>query len=509
MATGLSRVFGALRDIVIGNILGDGIESDSFWMAFTIPSIFRRFVADEGLTGVMVPALTAGKESDEQAEANSQKLAGGIFTALVLACLIICSVGILIPETLVGIFASGFEEGTPQYEMTVELTRWMMPFILFVSLVSWCEGLLNIKHHYFLPKLAPGIVSGTMVTAILGASYLNITPVYALTGGLLVGGLIHFLVCIPLVHKKWGAFRLNTEIWASPRFKNIINEMKKVVAIGVFAQLNIIVLRNIASELPTGSITQYWYANRVVDLSQGVIAVAVGSALLPTISKAAKDQDWSGFEDACVDAIRLAAVVLLPAAGLLLVLNEPIVFTLYKHGQFSDLGAHQTAETLVCLIPFMLSVAGINIIKKPYFALNRRDILMGVALLGLLLTFGLGWFFALKLEWGVQGLGIALSASTALQFLTYLVLLHWKIGASIGMRRLMLPMLKMSLAVIPAAGAAWAIALLGSWAVGPSIQNFAVLGFGVLSAMIIFLGTAWILGVRQEVNMVLRRGRAQ
>ena len=126
--------------------------------------------------------------------------------------------------------------------------------------------------------------------------------VYALTIGLLVGGLLHFLVCIPLVRRKWGPLRLNVAVWKTEPFRKALGEMGKVVTIGVFAQLNIIVLRNIASELPSGSVTHYWYANRVVDLAQGVIAVAVGSALLPAISRAAKSDDWHAFERACIDA---------------------------------------------------------------------------------------------------------------------------------------------------------------------------------------------------------------
>jgi len=506
-ATGLSRLLGAARDVVLGNILGDSDEADAFFMAFTVPNVFRRFVADEGLTGVMVPALTDSDEGDESRESviARQKLAGGIFTALTLAGGAITLIGMLFPEILVAAFASGYEHGSSKYELTVDLTRWMMPFVIFVSLVSWSEGLLNIKSHYFLPKLAPGIVSAALIAAALAGPAMGYSAVYALTVGLLVGGVLHFLVCVPLVRRKWGPLRLNISVWKTAPFKRALNEMGKVVAIGVFAQLNIIVLRNIASELPTGSVTHYWYANRVVDLAQGVIAVAVGSALLPAISRAAKSDDWKAFESACVDAIRLAAVVLLPAAALLLVLSQPIVYTLYKHGGFSGHGAERTAECLLYLIPFMLSVAGINIIKKPYFALNRRYILMGVAVFGLAMTFGFGWFFALHLGLEVKGLAMALSVSTALQFAVYLVLLQFKIGASIGLKSLMAPLSRMSFAAIPAAGIAFAIALLGDWSAGPTLVNVIVLGFAVFAAMIVFLAFAWLLGVRKEIKMVLRR----
>ena len=164
VATGLSRLLGAARDIVLGNLLGDSDKADAFFMAFTVPNVFRRFVADEGLTGVMVPALTDSDETSSQSERLSGRiLAGGMFTALVFAGGAITLIGMLFPELLVSAFASGYVPGTPKYELTVELTRWMMPFVIFVSLVSWSEGLLNIKSHYFLPKLAPGIVSAALM----------------------------------------------------------------------------------------------------------------------------------------------------------------------------------------------------------------------------------------------------------------------------------------------------------------------------------------------------------
>ena len=257
-----------------------------------------------------------------------------------------------------------------------------------------------------------------------------LSPSYALVAGLLTGGLLHFLVCVPLVKKKWGAFGFNTSIWKHEQFRSMVRELQKVVAIGIFAQLNIIVLRNIASELPSGSITQYWYANRVVDLSQGVIAVAVGSALLPTISKAAKSEDWGSFEDACVQAIRLAACVLLPV-GLIYVLSDPIVFTLYKHGEFSEEGAYKTAETLICLIPFMLSVAGTY---QKHICSEQARPSHGSSLLWSSADPGSGLVLCLLSQLGVQGLGLGLSASTFLQLLTYLLLLYYVIGASIGMR---------------------------------------------------------------------------
>jgi putative peptidoglycan lipid II flippase len=451
----------------------------------------------------MVPALTEA-EQDEGVD-QARRLGGGIFMALVLACSLICLGGILAAPWLVRAFAFGFTDDPAQFALTVKLTRWMFPFVLFVSLVSWCEGLLNIRGHYFIPKAAPGLVSAGIVTAAMVATDLCCTAAEILVGGLLVGGLVHLLVCLPAVLKFWGPLSLNISCWKTSRFGRISTEMSKVIAIGIFAQLNIMVLRLLASLLPSGSVTQYWYANRVVDLSQGVIAVAVGSAMLPPISKAVAAGDWERFEQTFVDASRMAAVVLIPAAALLLVIPGPIVRTLFQHGEFSAQAAALTSHCLVAMVPFMLAVAGINIIKKPYFALERRDILLGVGALGLGLTLALGWWLALQLELGVEGLALALSASTGVQFLAYVLILHKTVGAKVGMGKLMGPLCRMGLAALPAAAAAWGICQLGDFEAGSGMNNVLVLVGGCGAAVPIYLAGAWILGVRDELQMVIRK----
>jgi len=152
-------------------------------------------------------------------------------------------------------------------------------------------------------------------------------------------------------------------------------------------------------------------------------------------------------------------------------------------------------------------VAGINIIKKPYFALERRDVLLGVGALGLLLTIVLGWWLALELELGVEGLALALSASTGIQFGAYVLILHRTIGAKIGMSKLLSPMARMALASIPAAAAAWGICQLGNFQSGAGLSNVAVLLGGCGAAVPIYLAGAWGLGVRQELHSVIRKLR--
>ena len=141
LGTGLSRVLGAVRDVAIGHVFGAGRASDAFWMAWTVPSLFRRFVADEGLTGALIPGVAQAEREAGSVEAN--RLANGALLALLAAGALICAAGMLGAPWLVRLIAPGFADDPGKLELTIALTRWLFPFVVFVSLVSYCEGLLN------------------------------------------------------------------------------------------------------------------------------------------------------------------------------------------------------------------------------------------------------------------------------------------------------------------------------------------------------------------------------
>ena len=319
LGTGLSRVLGAVRDIVVAGHLGAGASSDAFFIAFTVPNVFRRFVADEGLTGALIPALSrADADADPHA---SVRLANTVFAALLLANLVLCVLGVALAEPLVLAFAWSWADDPAQLALATQLTRWMFPFLAMVSVVSFFEGLLNHRGHFFTPKVAPGLVSAGMVGALLVGGNWTEDPAFALAVGVLVGGTLHVLINVPMVIRLWGPVGLAFR-FGDPRFRHVARELGKVIAIGVFAQVNLLVLRGLASTLQYGSVTCYWNANRVVDLAQGVIAVAIGSALLPNISQAVADAEWDRFRSDLVGAIRLAAFLLLPAAMVIGVLRN-------------------------------------------------------------------------------------------------------------------------------------------------------------------------------------------
>jgi putative peptidoglycan lipid II flippase len=262
--------------------------------------------------------------------------------------------------------------------------------------------------------------------------------------------------------------------------------MGKVAAIGLIAQLNVVLLRVLASFLVEGSMTHYWYANRLVDLSQGTIAVAVGSALLPAVARDAAERNWDGFRENFSEAVRLTALVLFPVACLLVLLARPIVSILFLHGEFDAAAVARTAATLQLLAPFMVALGGINIVKKAYFALDDRTTLLVVGAIGLVVTAGSGYWLSKRM--GVEGLGLALSISGVAQLFVYLGILKAKMGEKLGLGRLTVPLLKLVAAAVPAAvGAGW-VCSWGDWSQGPaSLRNWVVLTAAGSIAMLIYV----------------------
>ncbi|HHO49395.1 MAG TPA: murein biosynthesis integral membrane protein MurJ, partial [Deltaproteobacteria bacterium] len=405
LGTGLSRVLGAARDVVIAGLLGASASSDAFWIAFTIPNVFRRFVADEGLTGAMIPALAQAR-AEEGPEAV-RRLAASTFGALVVANLVLCLVGILAAEPLVLAFAWSWRDDPEQLQMATTMTRWMFPFVAMVSTVSFFEGLLNFRGHFFVPKIAPGLVSAGMVAGALSLSTRLEEPAFSLVIGVLAGGLVHVLVNLVPLWRLWG--RVGLALRMTPRLRALLSEMSKVLAIGVFAQINLLVLRQLATSLPEGAVTHYVNGTRIVDLAQGMVAVAIGSALLPNLSASVAEASWGRFRSDLTGALRLAAFLLLPIAVVVYVWAEPAAALLFRHGRYSWEDTLVTASAVRYLVPFLLAVAAVNILKRVFFALEDRTTLLVVGGMGVALTGVIGTL--LVSAHGVAGLSLALSVA--------------------------------------------------------------------------------------------------
>ncbi len=225
--------------------------------------------------------------------------------------------------------------------------------------------------------------------------------------------------------------------------------------------------------LEPGTITQYWYASRVVDLAQGAIAVGVSSALLPAVSQAAAERDWDRFRADLAHGFALAGIVLVPVAGALAVVARPIVSLLFLHGAYTVSDVERTTLAVELLVPFMLALSGVNLVKKAFFAIDDRNSLFAVGALGVAITAALGWTLARPL--GVAGLSLALSVSTCVQLAVYLLVLRTRIEGGLGLGTRRGPAPPHGGATVPAMILARAICSLGNWDRGAAdLRNDAI-----------------------------------
>ena len=240
-------------------------------------------------------------------------------------------------------------------------------------------------------------------------------------------------------------------------------------------------------------------------VAKGIIAVGVGSAALPELAAAVSSKNWDHFRRDLHFALRITGVLLIPAAALVYALALPSVSVLFLHGAYDLADATRTASTLRLMLPFMLSVGAITILKKAYFAIDDRRFLMGVGLVGLGLTSGLGFWLSTSL--GVEGLALGLSVSTCIQCLIYAAWLEKRSGHALDLQSLIAPFARMVLASIPALGVAWWIAQFGAWEAGPShFTNIAILVSAGFFGFVAYLVSGFLLQV-EDLQAILSRLR--
>jgi putative peptidoglycan lipid II flippase len=487
-ATSLSRILGGLRDICLASFFGAGMVSDAFYVAFGIPSALRAMVADDGLTGAVVPAVAYADGYGHDAKG----LVNRLFTGLLLVNVVLCGLGVVFAEQLVWLFAAAFVHDPAKFELTVSLTRWMMPLIGAVSIVSFLEGVLNHRGHYFLPKAAPGLISAGVLWGLIACNWgghSGLTAMYVVVLGLLLGAFFHVVIQAPMVRRVWGPIGLDFD-FSDQRVRRAGVEFTKVAGIGVFVVLGWMVIQQLAAGAGDGAITWLWNATRLVELTHGVAVAAVGSAVLPPLASAAADRDWDLLRHNLHRALSLVGFMLIPLAALLLAFALPLVSLVFRHGSYTSADTFATSATLSLLIPYLLAFAAVNILRRVFFALNDRGPVIFGGLLSLLITAIVGWW--MTREFGVPGLALAISVAACFELALYVALLRRRIPGGLGLSGLVLPFAQCTVAASPMTGFLFWLADMGRWENGPFDPLNLVLGaWGLTMATAMYL-----LGVR-------------
>lgn len=412
-----SRITGLVRELLVAATFGASATTDAFQVAFRIPNLLRRLFAEGAFSQAFVPILaeTRTRQGDEATHA----LVNAVGTVLFGALLVVCVLGVLGAPVLVWAMASGLKE-SGGFDAAVVMTRWMFPYIGFMSLVALSAGILNTFNRFAVPAATPVLLNVAVIgAALLLAPWLRdqgIEPVYALAIGVMIGGLLQLGIQVPALLKIGmvprigltpGAWRA---AWQHDGVKRVLRQMAPAVLGVSVAQISMLINTQIASHLGAGSVSWLTYADRLMEFPTALLGVALGVVLLPQLSKAQAGGDQQRFSELLDWGLRLVMLLALPAAVALLVFAEPLVAVLYHYGRFSAHDVQQTMLALSCYGVGLLGLIGVKVLAPGFYATQDIRTPVKIAIIVLVLTQCMNVIFVPHLQHAALALSIGLGS---------------------------------------------------------------------------------------------------
>ena len=406
LLTLLSRITGLARELLIASTFGASALTDAFNVAFRIPNLFRRFFGEGAFSQAFVPVLAATKA--QHGEAATKLLIDRVATVLSWALLVLSLVGVACSPWLVWAMASGLKQSPHGFEVAVVMTRWMFPYIAFMSLVALAAGVLNTWRRFAVPAATPVLLNICMIGAAwLGAPWfktLGLEPIYALAGGVLLGGVLQLAVqwlalrklgLHPNVGWRWGELRA---AWADPGTKSILKLMGPALLGVSVAHISMLINTQIASRLATGSVSWITYADRLMEFPTAMLGVAMGVVLMPQLAGARASGDTAKYSAMLDWGLRLVVLLAVPCAIALIVFAKPLVAVLYHYGAMTDFDVQQITTALMGWGVGLVGIVAIKVLAPGYYAnLDTKTpvrIAIAVLVITQLLNIGLVPLFA-------------------------------------------------------------------------------------------------------------------
>ncbi len=497
LATMLSRVFGFLRDMVVAGFFGAGLVTDAFFVAFRIPNLLRRLLAEGSLTVSFVPVFTEYLKKRSRVEAL--ELANVAFTALAAILVAVSVAGVVFSPLIVTIMAPGFVKDAVQYELTVLLTRFMFPYIFFISLVALCMGILNSLRHFAAPALSPVVLNISMILAALLLRDLFAEPIFALAVGVMIGGVLQLAMQWPFLIKMGVRLRPNFR-FRHPGLKRIGLLMMPAAFGAAIYQINVFIGTVLASLLPKGSVSYLYYADRIVELPLGVFAIAVGTAALPSFSDQVARGEFADFKKTIAFSLRLILFITVPATVALVALREPILSVLFQRGAFDAVSTLKTAEALLYYTLGLWAFSVIRVIVSAFYSLQDTKVPMKAAIVALLVNVAFSVALMQPMQHG--GLALATSIASAVNVLMLGVILKRRIGSYLN-RDFYRSLGKMAAASLVMWGAIIAVELFLPWRIdGPLDFRLLFLAVSIAAGLATYFVMSWLLKCPEMVMVV-------
>lgn len=402
--TMLSRITGFVRDVIMANLIGASWMSDAFFVAFKLPNFFRRLFAEGAFNAAFVPSFAS--ILTEQGRKAAVHFAGEVMSVLLVVLLALNAIFIAFMPWITPLFAPGFTDSPEKFDLTVALSQITFPYILFISLVSLLGGILNSLGKFAAPAASPILLNLCMIGGMWWLTNTP-TPAHALAISVFIAGVVQ-LIWLMVICLKDGCMPGLTLPKLTPQVKTMLLLMAPAALGSGVQQLNLLIDVIIASHIPD-AVSYLYYADRITELPIGVIGVAIGTVLLPMLSKHIKAGDMDKARHEMNRALELVLLFGLPATAGLLITAEPIIRVLYLHGAFTE---HDMAATTMALIAFTAGLPAflaVKVFAPGFFAAHDTKTPFKIALI----CVAVNLFFNLTLIHHFAHVGMAMATTIA------------------------------------------------------------------------------------------------
>jgi putative peptidoglycan lipid II flippase len=487
----ISRILGFVRDTVIARAFGAGVATDAFFVAFKIPNLLRRLFAEGAFAQAFVPILAEYKE--RRGEAETRSLIDRVSGLLALALFVVSLLGVLAAPFIVQLSAPGFAADTQKFALTTDLLRITFPYIFFISLVSLAGGILNTYSKFMVPALTPALLNISFIVFALWLAPYFEPPVKALAWAVFCGGVLQLAFQVPHLWRLGllPRFRLDfgdAAVW------RVIRQMGPAVFGVSISQISLLINIVFASFLVTGSVSWLYYADRLMEFPTGLLGVALGTILLPSLAKHYADQSPDEYARLLDWGLRLTLMLALPAACALALLAVPLIATLFYYGEFSVNDVMMTRNALVAYSVGLLGLILVKVLAPGFYARQNIKTPVKIALVSLAATQAMNFLFMWPFQHAGLALAIGLGACLNAALLYRQLRLH---GIYTPQPGWLVFALKIALAILAMSVCLWfAAGSSDSWLVPGAIARVVRLAGVVLLGVAAYFATLWLLGFR-------------
>jgi putative peptidoglycan lipid II flippase len=400
----LSRVTGLIREFLIARSFGASALTDAFFVAFKIPNLLRRLFAEGAFSQAFVPILAEYKQ--QHGDAATQDLIDHVAGCLLAALLVVSAAGVALAGIIVYGLAPGFVKHPPQYQAAVDMLRITFPYITLISMVALAAGVLNTYRKFMVPAFAPVLLNLSFIACMLWLAPRLANPVMALAWAVPIGGVAQLALQWWALSRIGKVPRLRFN-WRHAGVTRVLKQMGPAVFGVSVAQLSLIINGILASLLMAGSVSWLYYADRLMEFPTGMLGVALGTIILPSLAKHHGDKNTAEYSRLIDWGLRLACLLALPAAVGLALLATPLIATMYHYGKFTAADVGLTGHALVAYSVGLLGLIAVKVLAPGFYAQQDIKTPVRIAIITLVFSQGLSLLLMWGLPQGYQHAGLA------------------------------------------------------------------------------------------------------